>query len=361
MLYTYREIAHPINQLQREIGHYFEQLFALEPNPYDIKAVLRPDFIVLINSSNKFKKYLEDIAVSYIALPGDEKEVVKRAYAHHSNIEHLCNDTTVTVVKYTEIVNEAFRELLKEFLTWLWDGYDSLPKALRDEYRDLQDHFNEFKKEQPGKVCPFCGIQGLKPRTDRKRRNAYDHYIPKATYPFVSINFKNLFPACHECNSDEKSTYDTPFRAGVRQKILFPFDSTYTIDNLAIYIDPKETFDAGSLSTMLSSINWDIAFTLSAGTMDIYDAWDDIFKIKTRYREYILDYEDTWFTDFVLNKYREEVHDGDEIFNQYHSKLIDGVKRLMFFDPLAILKYIYFNFVFNIPNIEDKLKKVLAV
>lgn len=360
MLYTYREIVHPIHQLQGQICYYFEQLFALEPDPYDIKVVLQPDFIKLIDSSNKFKKYLEDIAVNYIALPDDEKELVKTAYAHHSDIEQLCTDTTVTVVKYTEIVNEGFRDLLKEFLTWMWDKYDDLPKALRDEYGDLQDHFNNFKKKQPGKVCPFCGIQGLKPRTDRKRRNAYDHYIPKATYPFVSINFKNLFPACHECNSDEKSAYDTPYRAGVRQKILFPFDTTYTIDDLTIYIDPKETFDAASLSTLLSSINWDIAFTISSGTMDIYDAWDDIFKIKTRYKEYILDYEDTWFTDFVLHKYREEVQVSGKTFVQYQSTLINEVKKLLFLDPLAILKYIYFNFVFSIPDVEAKLIKVLA-
>jgi len=73
------------------------------------------------------------------------------------------------VVKYTEIVNEDFRKLLKEFLTWLWDNYDDLPQALKDEYNDVQDHFNEFKKAQKGKVCPFCGISSLKPPTDRKR------------------------------------------------------------------------------------------------------------------------------------------------------------------------------------------------
>ncbi|RRA98629.1 HNH endonuclease [Larkinella rosea] len=361
MLYTYREIDHPIQHLQNQISYYFERLFDLEPNPYDIELVLRPEFIEFIDSSNKFKNYLEGIAVSYVALPDDEKDLVKQAYAHHSNIEQLCNNTAVTVVKYAEVVNEAFRELLKEFLTWLWEGYDKLPQALRDEYGDLQDHFSAFKKQQKGKVCPFCGIQGLKPPTDRKRRNAYDHYIPKATYPFVSINFKNLFPACHECNSDEKSSYDTPYRNGVRQKILFPFDTTYTIDNLTIYIDPKEVFDAASLSTLLSSINWDIAFSIEAGTMDIYDAWDDIFKIKTRYKEYIIDYEDTWVRDFVLGKYREDVMEDGLTFDRYKFKLINGSKKSMFDDDKAILRLIYFNFVFSIADIEDKLKKVLGV
>ncbi|KAA2215623.1 HNH endonuclease family protein [Chryseobacterium sediminis] len=204
MLYTYIDIEHPIHQLQNNICYYFERLFDLEPQPYDSTVVLQAGFITLINSSNKFKNYLKEIAERYVALPDGERDIIKKAYYNHFNIENLCNDTTLEVVKYTEIVNEDFRKILKEFLTWLWDDYDSLPKALKDEYKDVQDHFNEFKKVQIGKVCPFCGISSLKPRTDRKRRNAYDHYIPKAMYPFVSINFKNLFPACHECNSDEK-------------------------------------------------------------------------------------------------------------------------------------------------------------
>lgn len=361
MLYTYVDIVHPINQLQDNICYYFEHLFDLEPQPYDITAVLKVDFIALINSSDKFKNYLKDIAEKYIALPNGEKDVVKKAYYNHLNIENLCNDTTIEVLKYTEIVNEDFRTLLKNFLTWLWDDYDKLPKALRDEYKDVQDHFNEFKKVQKGKVCPFCGISSLKPKTTRKRRNAYDHYIPKAKYPFVSINFKNLFPACHECNSDEKKEHDTPLKNGTRHKVLFPFDTTYTIDDITIHINPKERFDQASLSTLLSDIDWDIEFTLHRGTIDIYEAWDDIFQIKTRYKEYILDFEDTWFSDFILKKFNEKVVTKTSSFEDYKNELISDSKALMIKDDKAILRYIYFTFIFAIPDVENKLLQIVMV
>lgn len=360
MLYTYINIPHPIKQLQDNICYFFEHLFDLEPNPYDINVVLRPEFILLINNSNKFKDYLKDIAEKYIALPTTEKDLIKKAYTNHLNIESICNDTTIEVVKYTEIVNEDFRDLLKEFLTWLWDDYNSLPKALTDEYKSVQDHFNAFKKVQIGKVCPFCGISGLKPKTTRNRRNAYDHYIPKATYPFVSINFNNLFPACHECNSDEKGQYDTPNRNGVRQAIIFPFDSTYRFEELTICIDPEENFNNVNLGTLLSDINWNISFTINNGTIDKYSTWDDIFQIKTRYKEYILDYEDTWFTDFVLKKFKKKVIKKGKSFEKYENKLIKDSKDLMIKDPLAILKFIYFSFIFNIPDIEVKLQQVVA-
>lgn len=361
MLYTYVDIDHPIKQLQDNICYYFERLFDAEPVPYDINIVLQADFITLINSSNKFKNYLKDIAEKYIALPNAEKDIVKKAYLNHLNIENLCNDTTIEVVKYTEIVNEDFRTLLKEFLTWLWDKYDDLPQALRDEYNDVQDHFNEFKKAQIGKVCPFCGISSLKPPTDRKRRNAYDHYIPKAMYPFVSINFKNLFPACHECNSDEKKEYDTPLKNSIRQRVIFPFDNIYSIDELTISIAPEETFNTVNLGTLLSDIAWNISFTLATGSIDVYDVWDDIFKIKTRYKEYILDFEDTWFSDFVLKKFNEKVATNISSFEDYKNELINDSKDLMIKDPLAILKHIYFSFIFAIPDIENKLMQVITV
>lgn len=358
MLYTYVDIVHPIHQLQSNICYYFERLFDLEPSPYEKDLVLRADFITLINSSKKFNNYLKDIAEKYIVLSNQEKDIVKKAYYNHLNIENLCIDTTLEVVKYTEIVNEDFQKLLKEFLTWLWDDYDSLPKALTDEYKNVQDHFNEFKKVQIGKVCPFCGINSLKPRTGRKRRNAYDHYIPKAMYPFVSINFKNLFPACNECNSDEKKEYDTPFQNNIRQKAIFPFDNNYSIDELTIGITPEETFSEVKLGTLLSDIDWNITFLLNEGNIDVYNVWNDIFKIKTRYKEYIIEFEDTWFTDFVLKKFNEKVVVNQSTFQAYKDELINDSKDLMIKDPLAILKYIYFSFVFTIPDIENKLRQL---
>jgi len=361
MLYTYVDIDHPIKQLQDNICYYFERLFDVEPVPYDIKLVLKPDFILLIGSSNKFKNYLKDIAEKYITLSSGEKDIIKKAYTNHLSIENLCNDTTIEVIKYTEIVNEDFRKLLEDFLTWLWDKYESLPKALRDEYKDVQDHFNEFKKVQKGKVCPFCGISSLKPKSTRKRRNAYDHYIPKAKYPFVSINFNNLFPACHECNSDEKKEYDTPLKNGIRQKVLFPFDATYSVNDITIHINPKEKFDKTTLSTLLNDVDWEIDFTLNKGTIDIYDAWDDIFRIKTRYKEYILDFEDTWFSDFVLKKYNEKVITNVSSFDDFKNELINDSKNLMIKDDKAILRYIYFTFIFAIPDIEIKLRQVIRV
>ncbi|MCD6618299.1 HNH endonuclease [Aeromonas veronii] len=40
-------------------------------------------------------------------------------------------------------------------------------------------------------ICPLCGIYGV---------DTLDHYLPKARYPLLSVNPKNLIPACTHCN-----------------------------------------------------------------------------------------------------------------------------------------------------------------
>ncbi|MFB2553388.1 HNH endonuclease [Ensifer soli] len=79
-------------------------------------------------------------------------------------------------------------------------------------------------------ICPFCGIGSIK-RAHFKEREAYDHYLPKSIYPFNSINFRNLAPACHECNSSYKLTKD-PAHSGVgRRKAFYPYsESSYLIE-----------------------------------------------------------------------------------------------------------------------------------
>ncbi|RLD89272.1 MAG: hypothetical protein DRJ09_06835 [Bacteroidetes bacterium] len=69
----------------------------------------------------------------------------------------------------------------------------------------IPKHYKEFMKSNTEGICPFCGIHTIK-ENNHKYREVYDHYIPKAIYPFVSLNFKNLAPMCQECNSTYKGT-----------------------------------------------------------------------------------------------------------------------------------------------------------
>lgn len=82
--------------------------------------------------------------------------------------------------------------------------------ALRAKIGDIDDHYQTFVQTNKAGKCPFCGINDLLGEYHSKRE-AYDHYLPKALYPFNSINFRNLVPACHHCNSSYKTSKDPAY------------------------------------------------------------------------------------------------------------------------------------------------------
>lgn len=46
--------------------------------------------------------------------------------------------------------------------------------------------------------CPICGI-----RFDRFSGRSIDHKLPRAQYPWLSLDFRNLWVICHHCNQEK--------------------------------------------------------------------------------------------------------------------------------------------------------------
>lgn len=51
--------------------------------------------------------------------------------------------------------------------------------------------YDKLKASAKLSICPLCGIYEVE---------SLDHYLPKARYPLLSVNPKNLIPACQRCN-----------------------------------------------------------------------------------------------------------------------------------------------------------------
>jgi len=74
-------------------------------------------------------------------------------------------------------------------------------KKLYSSYMLKQDTearkiYDKLRASAKNGICPMCGIYGV---------DTLDHYLPKARYPLLSVNPKNLLPACAHCNG-AKST-----------------------------------------------------------------------------------------------------------------------------------------------------------
>lgn len=103
--------------------------------------------------------------------------------------------------------------------------------GLDTDGRMLIDHFNEiarwvfvdkmyetsldklqFIEQLSLKICPYCGRQHINVAQFPGYRDSkpnIDHFLPKSSYPFLAISFRNLIPCCSVCNEmANKGNYD---------------------------------------------------------------------------------------------------------------------------------------------------------
>jgi hypothetical protein len=131
--------------------------------------------------------------------------------------------------------------------------------------------------------CPYCGCGDIK-GVHHSRREAYDHFLPKGTYPFNSVNFHNLAPMCHECNSTYKLAKD-PTRhldpisrktGGTRRKAFYSYAAVASGIAINLTLKTKDI-------TRLQPDEIDLQVT-APGREEEVEAWKDVFGIEERYK-----------------------------------------------------------------------------
>lgn len=356
MIYTYKQLPpHRIENFHANIAYFFMQLFANDLAAYDENILLQATFIPIVNLSKvSLKGNLVAITLAYHQLTTIEKLQVQNAFQVNTNIENICTNINAFPVKYNT-VPIGIREIVKNFLTMLWDAFPQ-NALLESSCGTIQEHFTSFvsPSHQRALVCPFCGLNKLK-TSESINRDAYDHYIPKALYPFISINFKNLFPICHECNSDEKKATDILYNGITRRQVFYPLDSSYHSDQLSIEVIPTQQYNPINFKTLLYDINWDYAIKL-AGILDPrLTSWDEIFHIKRRYKENVLRYQIEWYDEF-LKRYKRELLKGT-LFADFKTEILEDAEYQIRNAPFGMLRYSYFSFLFSIQDFERKLNE----
>jgi hypothetical protein len=357
MIYAYRHLPHRIEKFHENFIYFFQKMVEKDLAGYNEKELLKAEFAAIVNNSGKLVGEMRKIIEQYHLLSESDKTIVKQALTNNCEIENLCaNSGGFTPIKYEQISSEAFRNLLKGFLTELWEGYHFV-NAIRDNFGTVQEHFNAFvsANHQRALICAFCGLYPLKPN-ESIHRNAYDHYIPKSLYPFISINFHNLFPICHECNSDEKTKADTLFNGGARRQVFYPLDANFSSNDLSISVDRREPYNQENYKTLLSDIEWQYSITIAGNADQRITSWDEIFNIKRRYRENILRYQSEWY-DEILMKYRREKAKGTS-YNSFRNGMIEDAEYQRMISPLGILRHTYFHFLFSNEELENELSEM---
>jgi len=265
MLRLYKPITHDIYKLQTMLKRLVCSVWC-EASAATCESKLDADFKSLYQGYNWLKLKVDEIYTLCITLTPDERKVIKEAFETNNKIEELCNGTLKPVYldKLPKVVNDKIKPLLVDFYEDLLEKA-KVPGTKKDYYEKLVEE-NEFKD------CPCCGLTYFEPK-DSDNREAFDHYLPKAYYPFASINFQNLVPLCYKCNSDRKKTKD-PIEKGKRA--FYPFSNANHEIKIKVSIDKKKDL------RKLERSDFKIEFS---GDKDKIETWDRLFATKERYND----------------------------------------------------------------------------
>lgn len=323
MLFPYTYVPHQMEKMQTFIDFIFHEVWCnapiglvFHPDLFDGKPELREvmtEFGFSVRAPERGKEFYKDVKAIYdlfASLSPQEIDQIKQWYQGNNDLERVCaNDPATHLARYADIAvnHQALAAQLGTFFKDLYSQSLLGLAALRAKIGDIDDHYQTFVHANNAGKCPFCGINDLLGEYHSKRE-AYDHYLPKALYPFNSINFRNLVPACHHCNSSYKTSKDPayplkdPARAIHRRPFFYPYKTTpHTIE---LKIDLKH-FDI----TKLTPADIDLQFGPSGIAQEI-DTWKDVYGIEERYKAKLCgEYDGKYWLTQVLDEWKEDGRD----------------------------------------------------
>jgi hypothetical protein len=295
MLFSYTYVPHQMEKMHRFINFIFYQVWCRAPktgafslNLFDanpsLKEVMTSFSYDDTQAGDRFYSQVQGIYQSFSALPRREIAQYKRWHHGNNDLVKLCsNDSVVHLARYADIAatQTALSEQLAVFFKGLYSKSLLDLAALRAKIGDINDHYNSFMTINNAGKCPFCGINDLLGEYHSKRE-AYDHYLPKALYPFNSINFHNLVPACHHCNSSYKTSQDPAYTpkdpAGKTQRraVFYPYTATHYAIELQVTLRHSDIAN-------LTPADVDLKFGPVALDEKI-ETWKDVYGIEERYK-----------------------------------------------------------------------------
>jgi hypothetical protein len=315
MLFPYTYVPHQMEKMQTFIDFIFHKVWCNAPtsgsfglNLFDANAELREVMEAFFYDDSKgayfFYGHVERIYGLFAALLPFDIHQFQRWYEGNNDLEKVCvNDSAVQLARYADFAAQYkdLGEQLASFFKGLYSQALLDLTVLRQKIGDIDSHYKAFASTNALDKCPFCGLSDMLGENHTKRE-AYDHYLPKAIYPFNSINFKNLVPACHHCNSSYKGSKNLayipkdPTGGPVRRKVFYPFSA------LPHAIELQVTLDHADVEKLTPE---DIGLTFGpAPITEQIETWKDVYGIEERYRAKLLSCDGKAWIVAVLDEWR---------------------------------------------------------
>ncbi len=293
MLFSYTYITQDMEKMQGYMDYIFYKVWCearrmpeygieLFDANLELKEILRDFDIQTSEGGDLFLRSIEDIFNLFKELSSIQIEQLRAWYTANNNIKALCaNEENVNPITYGElkIFNEPLYIKIKKLFTNLYGDKIIGRVPITKKIGEIDAHYKAFMSVNTKGKCPCCGINGLK-GVYHSKREAYDHYLPKGTYPFNSINFTNLIPLCHECNSSYKleknPLYIVPNPIEGRRKAFY----LYTNEDIKIDISIRLNLIR---KDEIKPENIEINFQAD-GYEEELGTWKEVFGVEERYK-----------------------------------------------------------------------------
>jgi hypothetical protein len=293
MLFPYKYVNHDIAMLQEWIDFLFINVWCNAKEDYSLELLNGCSELRSIAEEEAWKEDPAKKAKDYITGPISviydlfkdelndvERKQIKKWYKRSRHLEYVCDNKKL----FNPITRKQFEKYSKKLADALYSFYVDLYEhalklaVIKSKNGTLENHYKEFIKINNSGFCPFCGLSTLR-GYEMEGHEAYDHYLPKETYPTYSINFKNLVPTCHGCNSIHKFR-DSPLiskKNNSKQKAVYPYSLNTPEINLTIKV------------TMLNYKEYEhdhIDISISSKTeIDKVRTWFKLYNIEKRYKD----------------------------------------------------------------------------
>lgn len=295
MLFSYTYVPHQMDRMQAFIDFVFHEVWCkasehgdfnldlFEGDP-DLKELMESFYYGDTQGGDFFYSHVERIYALFADLDGAQTETFKCWYQANNDIENVCaNLPECNIARYADIESEHMELCLQ--LAGFFKGLYSQSllglSIVKEKVGRIDDHYQSFMEENDLDKCPFCGIADIL-GIYHSKREAYDHYLPKSLYPFNSINFHNLVPACHHCNSSYKTTCDPAYSAkdpagnNQRRKSFYPYSENRQSIQISIELSSS---DIENLKPEDIQISYD-----SQGFQEEVATWLDVYDMDERYK-----------------------------------------------------------------------------